>query len=169
MLPGEKAISENIKVRLHRAGVFFGHRETAVSDKTSAAEDIQAEFIYPLSLGEEELSGDGLAELLLKYIGSSIENPGIIIELKSGNAVSESRVAQIIAVLRLAGGNAVKNICVCPISSKTAISGANVTLIAPEKCCDDNETDLKTERKNIEIEATRELFSKAGYKIAAGI
>lgn len=78
--------------------------------------------------------------------------------------ISDSRIAQIIAVLRLSGGNVVKDICVHPVSLEALKSGANIMVVETGaiprdvSCVNDNWNGMDMDKASM-------LLREAGYKI----
>lgn len=78
--------------------------------------------------------------------------------------MSDELVAKTIAVLRLSGGDTVKNICVHPASSQALASGANVVVI--ETGAIPRDTDLAvTKWKRFDCATAKRLFKSEGYTI----
>ena len=77
-------------------------------------------------------------------------------------ALSSNRLAQIIAVLRLAGGNAVQDICVHPASLDALKSGANVMVVETGAVPRDFEYTPEDWQK-ISIKSAHQLLQEAGY------
>ena len=78
--------------------------------------------------------------------------------------MSDELVAKTIAVLRLSGGDTVKNICVHPASSLALASGANVVVI--ETGAIPRDTDLAvTKWKRFDCATAKRLFKSEGYTI----
>ena len=78
--------------------------------------------------------------------------------------MSDELVAKTIAVLRLSGGDTVKNICVHPASSQALASGANVVVI--ETGAVPRDTDLAvTKWKRFDCATAKRLFKSEGYTI----
>ncbi|MGN1098893.1 MAG: radical SAM protein [Christensenellales bacterium] len=76
--------------------------------------------------------------------------------------ISDSRLAQIIAVIRLSGGNTVRDVCVHPASDEALKSGANVIVtetgaIPRDKDCADNSW------QGIDMCSAGIMLRKAGY------
>ena len=78
--------------------------------------------------------------------------------------ISESRLAQIIAVLRLSGGNIVKDICVHPVSLEALNSGANVMVVETGAVPRQDKIE-ENNWKNIDMIKAHELLQKASYKV----
>lgn len=78
--------------------------------------------------------------------------------------ISESRLAQIIAVLRLAGGNVVKDICVHPVSLEALNSGANVMVVETGAVPRDDKLE-ESNWNNIDMVKAHELLESAGYTV----
>lgn len=82
--------------------------------------------------------------------------------------IPENRLAQIIAVTRLAGGSRVPDICVHPASPKAMRFGANVAVVETgsiprDSCC------LPKEKWNqFDAQTAGEWFEQAGYTLCAG-
>ena len=78
--------------------------------------------------------------------------------------ISESRLAQIISVLRLSGGDVVKDICVHPVSLEALQSGANVMVVETGAVPRDEK--LEEENwKNMDMKKAQELIEKANYTL----
>ena len=76
--------------------------------------------------------------------------------------ISESRLAQITAVLRLSGGSTVKDICVHPASAEAVESGANVLVV--ETGAIPRDTALSPDLwENFNMMNAKAIFSDAGY------
>lgn len=78
--------------------------------------------------------------------------------------ISDSRIAQIIAVLRLAGGNVVKDICVHPVTLEALKSGANIMVVETGAI----PRDVNCENDNwygIDMDMANKLLKDAGYKV----
>ena len=78
--------------------------------------------------------------------------------------VSESRMAQIIAVTRLAGGHRTPNICVHPPSMKALEWGANV-LVVEEGAVPRERTRCQSSWREFNIAEAKIMFLEAGYEI----
>ena len=76
--------------------------------------------------------------------------------------ISESRLAQIIAVLRLSGGNVVRDICVHPVSLEALNSGANVLVVETGAIPRDDKLQ-ETNWNNMDMEKAHKLFKEANY------
>ena len=78
--------------------------------------------------------------------------------------ISESRLAQIIAVLRLSGGNVVKDICVHPVSLEALNSGANVMVVETGAVPRDSKLE-EDNWNNIDMIRAHELLEEASYAV----
>lgn len=74
------------------------------------------------------------------------------------------RLAQIIAVLRLSGGDVVENICVHPASAEALESGANVVVVEQGAIPRDKVVS-EAEWQNFSMDAARTLLREAGYQV----
>jgi len=84
--------------------------------------------------------------------------------LGNANRISDERLAQIIAVLRLAGGNVIKDICVHPATLEAIQSGANVMVVETGAI----PRDVNCEEDNwhgVDIDKARMLLENAGYSV----
>lgn len=82
--------------------------------------------------------------------------------LGSTARLSDSRLAQIIAVFRLSGGNTVQDICVHPASVEALESGANVIVV--ETGAIPRDTDCAEDSwHGVDMESAHALLRKAGY------
>lgn len=78
--------------------------------------------------------------------------------------ISDSRLAQIIAVLRLSGGNVVKDICVHPATLEALKSGANIMVVETGAI----PRDVNCENDNwhgVDMDKASKLLEDAGYKM----
>ncbi len=78
--------------------------------------------------------------------------------------ISESRLAQIIAVLRLSGGNIVEDICVHPVSLEALQSGANIMVVETGAVPRDDKLE-ESNWNGLDLKKAHELFEKAGYQV----
>lgn len=78
--------------------------------------------------------------------------------------ISESRLAQIIAVLRLSGGNVIKDICVHPVSLEALKSGANVMVVETGAVPRDDKLE-KSNWNGIDMLKAHELLEEASYVV----
>lgn len=78
--------------------------------------------------------------------------------------IDEDRLAQIVAVTRIAGGINVPEICVHPPSQKALQWGANV-LVVEKGAIPRSETNCCDAWKGFNIEDAKEMFKTAGYSI----
>lgn len=85
--------------------------------------------------------------------------------LGNAPAISEARLAQIIAVLRLAGGYRVPNICVHPASYAAVTSGANVVMVETGAIPRDRHYNSQSWQR-FDVKAAQALLRKAGYHFA---
>ena len=79
--------------------------------------------------------------------------------------ISDSRIAQIIAVLRLSGGNIVNDICVHPVSLEALKSGANIMVVETGAI----PRDINYEKDNwngVDMNRANDLLKEAGYIIS---
>lgn len=79
--------------------------------------------------------------------------------------ISDSRIAQIIAVLRLAGGDVVKDICVHPATPEALKSGANVIVVETGAIPRDINCE-KDSWHGLDMDKANVLLKEAGYKVA---
>lgn len=78
--------------------------------------------------------------------------------------ISDSKLAHIIAVLRLSGGNIVKDICVHPVSLEALKSGANVMVV--ETGAIPRSVNYEKESWNgVDMKVANSLLIEAGYKV----
>ena len=123
-------------------------------------------LVEPIS---EEHTNEELAKNFLNIVdcGATISGAMARIPVKGtplGNSkiISESRLAQIIAVLRLSGGNVVRDICVHPVSLEALNSGANVMVVETGAIPRDEKIE-EGNWNNIDMEKAHQLFNEAGY------
>lgn len=79
--------------------------------------------------------------------------------------ISDSRIAQIIAVLRLSGGNIVKDICVHPATLESLKSGANIIVVETGAIPRDANCE-KDSWHGIDMSKATELLKEAGYIVS---
>ena len=79
--------------------------------------------------------------------------------------ISDSRIAQIIAVLRLAGGNVVKDICVHPATYEALSSGANVIVVETGAIPRDVNYEYNSWH-GLNMVKANSLLEEAGYKVS---
>jgi biotin synthase len=84
--------------------------------------------------------------------------------LGDSKMISNSRMAQIIAVLRLAGGNVVKDICVHPVSLEALKSGANVMVVETGAVPRKDEIENNS-WNDIDMNKACKLLKQANYNI----
>jgi biotin synthase len=78
--------------------------------------------------------------------------------------ISDSRLAQIIAVLRLSGGETVQDICVHPATPEAIKSGANVMVV--ETGAIPRDTDCESDNwHGVDMAMAHALLNSAGYKV----
>lgn len=78
--------------------------------------------------------------------------------------ISDSKLAHIIAVLRLSGGDIVKDICVHPVSLEALMSGANVMVV--ETGAIPRDTICENDSWNgMDMLKAKELLKEAGYVV----
>lgn len=101
-----------------------------------------------------------LAEILFNAMAKQRDTSCIVLDFtkcRSRGFFSDERIARITAVMRLASGGQIKNICVCPCIKKTSISGANAAIVSVRSNTSDlfdkNDYNIKT------------VFYKAGYSV----
>lgn len=79
--------------------------------------------------------------------------------------ISDSRLAQIISVLRLSGGNIVKDICVHPATLESLKSGANIMVV--ETGAIPRDTDCENDSwHGMDMNKAKELLKEAGYVVS---
>lgn len=78
--------------------------------------------------------------------------------------ISDERLAQIIAVLRLAGGNVVKDICVHPATPEAIQSGANVMVVETGAIPRDGNCE-EDNWHGVDMDKARMLLESAGYAV----
>ena len=79
--------------------------------------------------------------------------------------ISDSRLAQIIAVLRLAGGSVVKDICVHPATLEALKSGANIMVVETGAIPRDVNCEADSWH-GMDMEKARSLLEEAGYIVS---
>ena len=125
-------------------------------------------LVEPIS---DEHTNEEIAKNFLNIVkcGATISGAMARIPVKGtplGNSklISESRLAQIIAVLRLSGGDIVKDICVHPVSLEALNSGANVMVVETGAIPRDNKLE-EGNWNNVDMKRAHELFKQASYEV----
>ncbi len=124
------------------------------------ADESKVEFMPVIKFECRAYSDYELAEILFNALAKQQDTSCIVLdftECRNRGIFSDERIAQITAVMRLASGGQIKNICVCPDIKKTSISGANAAIVSvggnTSDLFDKNEHNIKT------------VFYKAGYNV----
>lgn len=79
--------------------------------------------------------------------------------------IDDEKIAHVIAVLRLSGGDSIRDLCVHPVSTEALSSGANVMVVeAGAIPRDPNFSEQEWDGMN--MERARVLLSSAGYRIS---
>jgi len=79
--------------------------------------------------------------------------------------ISDSRLAQIISVLRLSGGDIIKDICVHPATLESLKSGANIMVVETGAIPRDTNCENNSWH-GIDMNKANELLKKAGYIVS---
>lgn len=79
--------------------------------------------------------------------------------------ISDSRIAQIIAVLRLSGGNVVKDICVHPATNEALKSGANIVVVETGAIPRDTNYEYDSWH-GMDMKKAAELLKDCGYIVS---
>ena len=143
-----------------------------VDVRKNTMKNVQRSKLDLISLVEpiaEEHTNEEIAKNFLNIVdcGATISGAMARIPVKGTpygetKILSESRLAQIIAVLRLSGGDVVKDICVHPVSLEALESGANVMVVETGAIPRDEK--LEEENwNNIDMKKAHELIKKANY------
>lgn len=121
----------------------------------------------------EEHTNEELAERFLSVVEAKAYISGAMARVPvegtpfgGTKLLNESRLAQIISVFRLSGGNVVENICVHPASSEAVAGGANVVVVETGAIPREDEL-VKEEWNGFSMEDAKKLFLKEGYKLNA--
>lgn len=126
-------------------------------------------LVEPIGIehSNEEIADNFLQ--LLKYepviSGAMARIPVPGTPLGDSEKISDSKLAHIIAVLRLSGGNIVRDICVHPVSLEALKSGANVMVVETGAI----PRDVNYEKDNwngIDMKMANSLLNEAGYKVS---
>ncbi len=121
-------------------------------------------------LGPEH-TNEEIAEQFLRAIDYGVFISGVMARvpvkgtpLGDTKQLGADRIAHVVAVLRLAGGYTVPNICVHPASPKAIAAGANVTVI--EKGAIPRDDKPATELwHHFTADLAKRLFDEAGYQV----
>ena len=142
-----------------RAGKRYMLSDSSHMYKKTAGE-CKIEFMPVIKFECRDYSNYELAEILFTALEKQRDTSCIVLDFtkcRNRGFFSDERIAQITAVMRLASGGQIKNICVCPDIKKTSISGANAAIVSVEgdtsELFDKNEHNIKT------------VFYKAGYNV----
>ena len=79
--------------------------------------------------------------------------------------ISDSRLAHVVAALRLSGGSQVRDICVHPATPETLESGANVMVVESGAIPRDSNFS-ESEWAGVGMERARNMLTEAGYAIS---
>ena len=145
-----------------------------ISVRRNTMKNVQRSKLDLISLVEpiaEEHTNEEIAKNFLNIVdcGATISGAMARIPVNGtpyGNSkpLSESRLAQIIAVLRLSGGDVVKDICVHPVSLEALQSGANVMVVETGAIPRDDKLE-EDNWNNVDMKKARELIEKANYNL----
>ncbi len=134
-----------------------GHEET-----DSNLTDCDSHFVYIADCIDSSYSNGKLAELISGSIEKKPKAIMVAPEKNESCRVSAERAAQIMAVLRLASGDMVKNIGASFLFNKMAISGANIIAAEIENSIDRMPTYMD---KEMNINSAKTALRNAGYNI----
>lgn len=174
---------------LHRAGVDFIYHSLRLGEgrdtrfnpverlKTlGAVKDSPLKLVFLVEPIGVEHSNEEIADICLCAIehkaivtGGMARVPVPGTPLGVHPQISENRLAQIVAVTRLAGGSRVPDICVHPATPKALRFGANVAVVETgsiprDSCC------LPKEKWNqFDAQTSEKWFEQAGYTLCAGL
>ena len=174
---------------LHRAGVDFIYHSLRLGEgrdtqfnpverlKTlGAVKDSPLKLVFLVEPIGVEHSNEEIADICLCAIehkasvtGGMARVPVPGTPLGVHPQISENRLAQIVAVTRLAGGSRVPDICVHPATPKALRFGANVAVVETgsiprDSCC------LPKEKWNqFDAQTAEKWFEQAGYTLCAGL
>ena len=108
-------------------------------DRKNTMNNIKRSGLKLISLVEPigiEHTNEEIADNFIEILKCQAEISGAMARIPVPNTplgsiekISDSRIAQIIAVLRLSGGNVVKDICVHPATLESLKSGANIMVV----------------------------------------
>jgi len=90
--------------------------------------------------------------------------PGTPLGDKYNDMISNERIAQLIAVIRLAAGSSIPDICVHPASDIALKSGANVTVVETGAIPRDDVL-IKDDWKKFTADKARTMLENAGYEV----
>lgn len=146
----------------------------SVADRLATMSAVRSSPLRLISLVEPigiEHSNGEIADNFLNILqynaiisGAMARFPVIGTPLGHIEMLSEDRLSQIIAVLRLSGGKTVHDICVHPYSEQAINSGANVIVV--ERGAIPRDSDFtKHEWKDFLIENARKMLEKCGYTV----
>ena len=119
-------------------------------------------------LGVEHTDGE-IADALLASLSSGAKICGVMARsnvpgtpFEGREEVTEARLAQVAAVVRLCGGIRTKHICVHPPSQRAVEWGANV-LVVETGAVPRADGEVPGEWKGFSVEDAREIFTRCGY------
>lgn len=142
-----------------RAGKRYVLGDSSHMYKKTAGE-CRIEFMPVIKFECRNYSNHELAEILFNALEKQQDTSCIVLDFtkcRNREVFSDERIAQITAVMRLASGGQIKNICVCPDIKKTSISGANAAIVS----VGDNTSDLFDKNEH----NIKTVFYKAGYNV----
>ena len=145
-----------------------------VEVRRNTMKNVQRSKLDLISLVEpiaEEHTNEEIAKNFLNIVDSGATISGAMARipvkgtpLGEGKIISESKLAHIIAVLRLSGGDVVKDICVHPVSLEALESGANVMVVETGAIPRDDKLE-EGNWNNIDMKKAHELLEKANYTV----
>jgi biotin synthase len=171
--------------RLHKAGVSCIYHAIRLREGIDTRFDINARRATLKAIHDSDLklvhlvepvgyehTYEEIADRFLESLEYGVTISGIMARipvagtpLGKAQRISDDKIAGLIAVIRLSGGNIVKDICVHPASEKAVRSGANVVVI--EKGAIPRDADISNAEWNqFGCSDAISLFINSGYTIA---
>lgn len=145
-----------------------------ISDRKNTMNNVKRSKLDLISLVEPigiEHTNEEIAKNFLNIVACEATISGAMARvpvkgtpLGDDEIISESRLAQIIAVLRLSGGNVVKDICVHPVSLEALNSGANI-MVVETGAVPRNEKLEENNWNDVDMKKAHELLEMASYEV----
>jgi biotin synthase len=137
----------------------------------AAVRDSKLKLVHLVEPVGEEHTNEEIADRFLESLDYGVSISGIMARipvegtpLSHTKRISDGKIAKLIAVTRLSGGNVVNDICVHPASEKAIKSGANVVVV--EKGAIPRDTAIsRTEWNGFSCYDAIRLLGSCGYKI----
>lgn len=154
-----------------REGIDTNFRLEERLGTLEAIKNSALKLVYLIEPVGEEHSGDELADVFLTGLGFGAEVTGAMARVPvegtpfgGSKQITERRLAQIIAITRLASGNQAPDICVHPPSQLALDWGANVLVVETGAVPRDHQFS-ENEWNGFTIDTAKDWLETSGYKM----